>query len=103
MIAHIRASVQAAVVIVTVTVAFDVEHTKAAGNLINAALTAEQSREAFANAIFDYCRETSNSLPHNSPKEDEQIEAALASNEIGRIQAVAGTEHGGSFAPTGMA
>jgi hypothetical protein len=57
---------------------------------MNAAINA-QSRQDFAQAIFDYCRDTSNNLPKNSPKDDEQIEAAFASGNVSWLYANAAT------------
>jgi hypothetical protein len=70
----------------TATAAEQLERTRVAEQLIPASLDAGRSPKAFAKAIFDYCSQTSNHMPRNTQKEDEQIAAAYASFNIDRLK-----------------
>jgi hypothetical protein len=73
-------------VLQNVVAADKIERTQAAEQLLTAALSAGQ-RKPFAKAIFEYCTQTSNHLPRNSAKEDEELAAAVTSWNVGRLQA----------------
>lgn len=69
----------------------ELERTRVAEQLITASLDAGRSRKTFASAIFDYCTQTSNHLPRNTQKEDEQLTAEITSADFGRMTRAAET------------
>src|SRR5258707_10199424 len=69
----------------------ELERTPAAKQLFTASLDAGRSRKTFASAIFDYCTQTSNHLPCNTQKEDEQLTAEIASTDFDRMTRAAET------------
>src|SRR6266849_2620313 len=69
----------------------EVEYTRAAQELFNGLVNSGRSRVEFAKSIFSYCTQTSNHLPRNTQKEDAQLAAELASNDIDRITRASAT------------
>jgi hypothetical protein len=58
------------------------ERTASAERLFNASLALPQERQAFAQAIFDYCSATAKYLPANPKREDEEMAKALSTNAL---------------------
>jgi hypothetical protein len=69
----------------------EIEYTRAAQELFNGLVNSGRSRIEFAKSIFSYCTQTSNHLPRNTQKEDAQLAAELASNDIDRITRASAT------------